>query len=65
MRIPVLGDAELIAVLSASCEAAGGDGQLNRGNMGAIGTAEVKLLVERLVNVSHLVFDARRKNDRC
>ena len=63
-NIPVLGDAELIAVLTASGEADGGQGHLNPSEMGAIDTPEVKSLVEELLEGGHSAFEARRKKYR-
>jgi chromosome segregation ATPase len=63
-NIPVLGDAELIAVLTASGEADGGQGHLNPSEMGAIDTSEVKSLVEELLEGGHSAFEARRKKYR-
>lgn len=63
-NIPVLGDAELISVLSASGEADGGQGYLNPSEMGAIDTPEVKSLVEELLEGGHTAFEARRKKYR-
>lgn len=63
-NIPVLGDAELIAVLTASGEADGGQGHLNPSEMGAIDTPEVKLLVEEILEGGHSAFEARRKKYR-
>lgn len=60
-NIPVLGDAELIAVLTASGEADGGQGHLNPEEMGAIDTPDVKSLVEELLEGGHSAFEARRK----
>ena len=59
-NIPVLGDAELIAVLSANGEAGVGQGQLDPRAMGAIDTPEVKKLVEDLLEGGHTAFEARR-----
>ena len=59
-NIPVLGDAELIAVLSASGEAGSGQGQLDPLAMGAIDTPKVKKLVEDLLEGGHTAFEARR-----
>ncbi len=63
-NIPVLGDAELIAVLTASGEADGGQGHLNPSEMGAIDTPEVKSLVEELLEGGHSAFEARRRKYR-
>lgn len=59
-NIPVLGDAELIAVLSANGEAGMGQCQLDPRTMGAIDTPEVKKLVEDLLEGGHTAFEARR-----
>jgi hypothetical protein len=59
-NIPVLGDAELIAVLSANGEAGAGQCQLDPHTMGAIDTPEVKKLVEDLLEGGHTAFEARR-----
>lgn len=63
-NIPVLGDAELIAVLTASGEADGGQGHLKPSEMGAIDTPKVKSLVEELLEGGHSAFEARRKKYR-
>jgi hypothetical protein len=63
-NIPVLGDAELIAVLTASGEADGGQGLLKPSEMGAIDTPQVKSLVEELLEGGHSAFEARRKKYR-
>jgi len=59
-NIPVLGDAELIAVLTACGEADGGQGHLNPSEMGAIDTPRVKSLVEEILEGGHSAFEARR-----
>jgi len=63
-NIPVLGDAELIAVLTANGEADGGQGHLNPKEMGAIDTPVVKSLVEDLLEGGHSAFEARRMKYR-
>ena len=63
-NIPVLGDAELIAVLSASGEAGDGQGYLNPDDMGAIDTPRVKSLIEDLLEGGHTAFESRRKKYR-
>lgn len=63
-NIPVLGDAELIAVLKASGEAGDGQGRLDPAEMGALDTPMVKPLVEDLLEGGKTAFESRRKKYR-
>lgn len=59
-NIPVLGDAELIAGLSASGEAALGHADIQLEHMGSIDTPQVKELVEELLEGGKEAFEMRR-----
>jgi hypothetical protein len=63
-NIPVLGDAELIAVLTATGEAGDGQGLLDPPQMGALDTPAVKALVEDLLEGGRTAFEARLKKYR-
>jgi hypothetical protein len=59
-NIPVLGDAELIAALSASGEASRGHAEIPREYEGSIDAAKVRELVEEILEGGREAFEMRR-----
>lgn len=60
-NIPVLGDAELIAVLRASGEAGVGQGDIDPGETGSIDSQRIRKLVEQFLEGGHAAFEKRRR----
>lgn len=63
-NVPVLGDAELIAVLRASGEPGTGQGRIDRDETGSIDSSDVRELVEQLLEGGHAAFETRRRKYR-
>lgn len=59
-NIPVLGDAELIAALSASGEAGRGHAEIPEECEGSIDSARVRELVEEILEGGREAFEMRR-----
>ena len=59
-NIPVLGDAELILVLTASGEAREGNAKIAKENMGSIDSKPVRDLVEEILEGGREAFEMRR-----
>jgi len=60
-NIPVLGDAELIAGMSAAGEAEQGHAQFPRRQMGSIDSEAVRILVEEILEGGRDAFELRRR----
>jgi hypothetical protein len=60
-NLPVLGDAELIAVVRAKGEADQGRGSISCSDTGAIDSPRVRQLVEELLEGGRKAFETRRR----
>ena len=60
-NIPVLGDAEMILGITASGEAAGGQGRIPQRHMGSIDVPEVRRTIEELLEGGRDAFERRRR----
>ena len=60
-NLPVLGDAELIAALTARGEAGGGQAEIASDAIGSIDSPRVRDLVEDILEGGREAFESRRK----